>query len=159
MKWGSLALSICMILPRSSIIWRSGTTLTPSIMCHRFLERSPAQRLVELSAFDHVTKPLQSCELLIGKQFIAELPRRKSLIQFLRSRFGIPTKLELRKRLTELAEVSLVGPLIGAWTSQNFQLATGDCFGDDVGQLDDLVIEMVRADIKRLVVNRLNRRL
>ncbi len=71
--------------------------------------------------------------------------------------FGGPVKLEGGKGPRELGKVGLIGALVGAALGAHFELAAGDRARDNLGQFADLVVQVVGADVERLVMHRFHR--
>src|SRR5579864_5544887 len=154
MKKGSDRFSMCMILPRSSTICRSGTTLTPSISAMR---AAPAEILVEphfgKQALDP-GKPDKATILDIG-------PRKTDAAKRFRQLYcpGLrrPFEAESRESAGEFGKARPIGTLIRAWTRLDLQCSTRDGVNGSLRDGANLVIEMIRAVVERLVVDELDR--
>src|ERR1700730_11982663 len=80
-------------------------------------------------------------------------------VQLVRSLLRCPSELEPREGILELCKIRLVGALIRAGLGYSRELAARDRFRDDLADLADLVIELVRTGVKGLVVDKLQWRL
>src|SRR5581483_11212961 len=148
MKCGSVAFIMCMILPRSSAICRSGMILTPSIICALPRSRAaPAQSCIELSAREQILEPFETDEFPAGEMLAAKPDLLEAPVEIRRALFRGPVKLKIRERARELAEVGLVGALIGAASRLELDHAAGHRARHDLGEIEDPVIERVGAGV------------
>src|ERR687892_1422896 len=156
MKCSSVALSMCMIFPRSSTIWRSGMILTPSIIGASARTRPP-ERAIEPAFLEQVVEPLEARVSPVEVGIASQTDALERPDQIRGAQLGCPSELESRKRTGELAEVGLVRPLVGARLAQDLDAAPGHRLGRDLGQAEDLMVQMIRSVVERLVVDQLDR--
>ena len=96
---------MCMILPRSSTIWRSGTILTPSIIAR---PRSPsAGTRPSRAALKQAVQPPQPRKALVLEVVLVRPMRSKASRSSAPPELRRPVELEIRKGSRELREVGL----------------------------------------------------
>src|SRR5918994_6217562 len=117
------------------------------------------QVFIELSALDQMVQPFEARKFLVDEIRMGQADRVERPVKLRGSLFSGPGKLKLGKGAGELAKIGLVRALIGANLPFQLELAARNGSGGDLGEIEDLVIQLIGASIESLVMNFFNRRL
>src|SRR5438552_2187674 len=140
MKCGSVALSMCIILPRSSTTCRSGIILTPSIIVQPLCAVYPPQRVVQPAGVQQVAQPLQTREPLVNKLIVRQFDCPERFIYFLRAFLRSPFELKLREDACEFGEISSIRALVRPRLRPYLQPAVGNGPDGYFSQLKNLMV-------------------
>src|SRR5437867_1061065 len=99
-----------------------------------------------------MAQPPEPGEPLIGVGVVREPVRAQSSIELF-SAISRPSELETREDAGKFAKISPVGALVGSRTRLHLELATGHGLDGNLGQFDNLMIQMVSACVERVVVH------